>query len=97
MAESAGKAIPKPVTPRLGYRSASGRQNYLSCAQDSSRMVNHEPMAMIRGTFDVIHAMARLNLNPKFMASFNKRSQDGPGLVGHRKELPGIFAFEFNP
>jgi len=60
-------------------------------------MVNHEPMAMIRGTFDVIHAMVRLNLNPKFMAPFNKRLQDAPGFVGHRKELPGIFAFELNP
>jgi hypothetical protein len=54
-------------------------------------------MAMILGMFDVIHAMVRLNLNAKFMAPFNKSLQDGPGLVGHRKELPGIFAFELNP
>jgi hypothetical protein len=60
-------------------------------------MVNHKPMAMIRGTFDITHAMVRLNLNPKLMTPFNKRAQDCPSFVGHRKELPGVFVFELDP
>jgi hypothetical protein len=30
-------------------------------------------MAITRSTFDVIHAMVQLNLNPKFTTPFNKR------------------------
>jgi hypothetical protein len=60
-------------------------------------MVNHKPMAMIRYTLDITHAMVRLNLNPKFTTPLNKREQDGPGFVGHRKELPSLFAFELDP
>ena len=60
-------------------------------------MVNNKPMAIIPGTFDIIHTMVQQSLNSECMTPFNKRVQDGPGFVGHRKELPGIFAFELNP
>jgi hypothetical protein len=60
-------------------------------------MVNRKPMAMIRDTLDITHAMVRLNLNPKFPTLLDKRVQDGPRFVGHRKELPGLFALELDP
>ena len=49
------------------------------------------------GLRDITHAMVRLNLNPKLMTPFNKRAQDCPSFVGHRKELPGVFVFELDP
>src|SRR5207247_8605785 len=71
MAESTGEAVPKPVTPRLGTRSAPGRQNDLPCVYDSLRMLNRKPSAMISYTRDSTNAMAPLNLTRQLTTAPN--------------------------
>src|SRR6266513_840187 len=96
MAESTGEAVPKPVTPRFGDRSASGRQNDLPCLQRSVSMMNQEPGLRTRKMIDSRHAMVRMNDDTQRATSIEECGQDSSCLVGHRKELAGLFAFELD-
>ena len=41
--------------------------------------------------------MVQANGDIKRVTAINKRVQDGSCVVGNGKELPGLFAFKFDP
>ena len=60
----------------------------------SMGMVNDEPSFRAGETSDLCHSMVNANDHFQFVTASDKRAQDRPGLIGHRKELAGFFALE---